>query len=103
MGVVKLPADEAECRKVFEFAKKWGIGVLVSEPEANALDTVEKLCKEYNIKVAIHNHPKDHSINWNPDCVLAAIEGGTAWMGACRALVHWVRSRLDPLEGLQEP
>src|SRR5260370_38399741 len=27
MGVVKLPADEAECRKVFEFAKKWSIGV----------------------------------------------------------------------------
>ena len=56
MGVVKLPADETECRKVFEFAKKWGIGVLVSEPETNALDTVEKLCTEYNIKVAIHNH-----------------------------------------------
>ena len=75
MGVVKLPADEAECRRVFEFAKKWGIGTLVSEPETNALDTVEKLCKEYNIKVAIHNHPKDHSIYWSPDLVLAAIKG----------------------------
>src|SRR6266702_4706440 len=30
MGVVQLPADEAKSRKVFEFAKKWGIGVLVS-------------------------------------------------------------------------
>ena len=39
MGVVKLPADETECRKVFEFAKKWGIGTIVSEPETNALDT----------------------------------------------------------------
>ena len=58
MGVVKLPGDEGECRKVFEFAKKWGIGTLVSEPETNALDTVEKLYQEYNIKVAIHNHPK---------------------------------------------
>src|SRR5712672_1959954 len=66
MGVVKLPADEAECRKVFEFAKRWGIGTLVSEPETNALDTVERLCKEYKIKVAIHNHPQGHSIYWNP-------------------------------------
>src|SRR6185436_18480943 len=101
MGVVKLPADEAECRKVFEFAKKWGIGVLVSEPETNALDTVEKLCKEYNIKVAIHNHPKD-SIYWNPDSVLAAIKGRTKLMGACADIGHWIRSGLDPLECLKK-
>src|SRR5262249_18720785 len=69
MGVVKLPADETECRKVFEFAKKWGIGTIVSEPETNALDTVERLCKEYKIKVAIHNHPKGQSIYWNPESV----------------------------------
>ena len=32
MGVVQLPADEAKSRKVIEFAKKWGINVLVAEP-----------------------------------------------------------------------
>ena len=74
IGVVHLPADEAQSRKVFEFAKKWGIDTLVSEPELNALDTVEKLCKEYNIKVAIHNHPKGHSIYWDPDILLNAIK-----------------------------
>src|SRR5215467_403239 len=58
IGVVQLPADEAKSRKVFEFAKAWGIDTLVAEPEPDALDTVEKLCKEYNIKVAIHDHPK---------------------------------------------
>jgi len=99
---VKLPADEAECRKVFEFAKKWGIGILVSEPETNALDTVEKLCKEYNIKVAIHNHPKAHSIYWSPDSVLAAIKGRTPLMGACADVGHWIRSGLDPLECLKK-
>jgi sugar phosphate isomerase/epimerase len=102
MGVVKLPADEAECRKVFEFAKKWGIGTLVSEPETNALDTVEKLCKEYNIKVAIHNHPKHNSIYWSPDLVLAAIKGRTPLMGACADVGHWMRSGLDPLECLKK-
>jgi len=101
-GVVQLPADEAKCRKVFEFAKKWGIGVLVSEPETNALDTVEKLCKEYNIKVAIHDHPKGHSIYWNPDAVLAAIKGRTPLMGACADVGHWMRSGLDPLECLKK-
>ncbi len=58
MGVVQLPPDEAKSRKVFEFAKKFGIDTLVAEPTPEALDTVEKLCKEYNIKVAIHDHPR---------------------------------------------
>jgi sugar phosphate isomerase/epimerase len=102
IGVVQLPADEAKCRQVFEFAKKWGINVLVSEPETNALDTVEKLCKEYNIKVAIHDHPRGHSIYWNPDAVLAAIKGRTPLMGACADVGHWMRSGLDPLECLKK-
>jgi sugar phosphate isomerase/epimerase len=102
MGVVQLPADEARCRKVFEFAKKWGIGILVAEPQPDALDTVEKLCKEYNIKVAIHDHPRGHSIYWNPDFVLAAIKGRTPLMGACADVGHWMRSGLDPLECIKK-
>lgn len=102
MGVVPLTADEAQSRKIFEFAKKWGIGVLVSEPPTNALDTIERLCKEYNIKVAIHEHPKGHSIYWNPDSVLEAVKGRTPLMGACADVGHWIRSGLDPLECIKK-
>ena len=101
IGVVKLPPNEAESRKVFEFAKKMGIDTLVAEPEPAALDTVEKLCKEYNIKVAIHNHPKP-SPYWNPDTVLAAVKGRTPLMGSCADTGHWLRSGLDPLECLKK-
>jgi sugar phosphate isomerase/epimerase len=102
IGVVQLPADEAKSRQVFEFAKRWGINVLVSEPATNALDTVEKLCLEYHIKVAIHEHPKGHSIYWNPDAVLAALKGRTPLMGACADVGHWMRSGLDPLECIKK-
>jgi len=101
IGVVKLPPDETESRKVFEFAKKMGIDTLVAEPEPAALDTVDKLCKEYNIKVAIHNHPKP-SHYWNPDTVLEAIKGRTPLMGSCADTGHWLRSGLDPLECLKK-
>lgn len=100
IGVVQLPADEAKSRKVFEFAKKWGINVLVAEPAPDALDTVEKLCEEYNIKVAIHDHPKP-SHYWNPDTVLAAIKG-RPMIGACADIGHWMRSGLDPLECIKK-
>ncbi len=102
MGVVQLPPDEAKCRKVFEFAKHFGIDTLVAEPPAKSLDIVEKLCKEYNIRVAIHDHPKGSSIYWNPDAVLAAIKGRTPLMGACADVGHWMRSGLDPVACLKK-
>jgi sugar phosphate isomerase/epimerase len=101
IGVVQLPADEAESRKVFEFAKKMGIDTLVAEPKPEAMDTVEKLCKEYNIKVGIHNHPKP-SFYWNPDTVLAAVKGRSPLLGACADTGHWMRSGLDPVECLKK-
>ena len=101
MGVVQLPADEAQSRKVFEFAKKLGIDTLVSEPEPAALDTVDKLCKEYNIKVAIHNHPKP-SRYWNPDTVVEAVKSRSPLLGACADTGHWIRSGIDPVEALKK-
>jgi sugar phosphate isomerase/epimerase len=101
MGVVPLTADEAQDRKVFEFARKLGIDTLVSEPETNAMDTVEKLCKEYNIKVAIHNHPAP-SHYWNPDTVLAAVNGRSPLLGACADTGHWIRSGIDPVEAVKK-
>lgn len=110
MGVVKPGIDEAESRKIFEAAKKLGIGVLVAEPEVHnkveelgpVMDVVEKLAKEYNIKVAIHNHPGPKNFYWNPDTVLAAVKGRSPLLGACADVGHWVRSGLDPVESLRK-
>jgi sugar phosphate isomerase/epimerase len=101
IGVVQLPNDEAKSRHVFEFAKKAGIDTLVAEPPDDAMDLVEKLCKEYNIKVAIHDHPRP-SHYWNPDTVLANIKGRSPLLGACADTGHWLRSGLDPVECLKK-
>jgi sugar phosphate isomerase/epimerase len=96
-----LPANEAECRESFEFARKTGFDVIVGEPKPDALDTVEKLCKEYNIKVAIHDHPQP-SHYWNPQSVLDAIKGRSPLLGACADTGHWQRSGLDPVDCLKQ-
>jgi len=100
-GVVPLPNDEAECRKVFDFAKDMGIEMIVSEPPAEAFDLVDRLCNEYKIKVAIHNHPKP-STYWNPDKVLRLCKGKSNYIGACADIGHWMRSAVDPLEALKK-
>jgi len=105
-GVVKLPPDEAKCREIFEFARKIGTDILVSEPEPAAFDIIEKLCKEFRMKVAIHNHPRrekdPHYKLWNPDYVLALIKDRPPCIGVCADTGHWVRSGLDPVACLQK-
>ncbi|RPE08555.1 sugar phosphate isomerase/epimerase [Chitinophaga lutea] len=99
-GVVS-PNNEADWKQLFSFAKAMGIQIITSEPRLQDLDVVSKLCDEYKIKVAIHDHPKP-SHYWSPDSVLAAINGRSKYMGACADIGHWVRSGLDPVESLQK-
>lgn len=100
-GVAALPDDEAQCRKVFDFAKEMGIETIVSEPPKEAFDLIEKLCEEYKINVAIHNHPKP-SPYWNPDTVLEACRDRSTRIGACADTGHWMRSGIKPIEALQK-
>ena len=103
-GVVGLSKDEAACRKVFEFAKTMGIRVINTE-SVDALDTAEKLVKEFDIKVGIHDHPKrpndpNYKV-WDPNYVLEITKDRDLRVGACADTGHWVRSGLKPVECLQ--
>jgi sugar phosphate isomerase/epimerase len=100
-GVVGLSENEAESRRVFDWCKTMGVKVINTEVERSAFDVLEKLCEEYQIKVALHNHPKP-SIYWNPDTIMEALEGRSAWLGACADTGHWLRSDLNPVECLKK-
>ncbi len=104
-GVVKLSNNEADCRKIFDFCKDMGIGIVVSEPAEDAFDLIEKLVKEYDIKMAIHNHPKkplDRSYRyWDPEYVLSLVKDRDPRMGACADIGHWVRSGVKPTDAIR--
>ncbi|NOX55072.1 MAG: sugar phosphate isomerase/epimerase [Planctomycetes bacterium] len=100
-GVTRLSGNEAADRKVFEFAKDMGIETIVSEPPLDAFEVLDKLANEYQINIAIHNHPKP-SRYWNPDTVLQVCEGRSRRIGACADTGHWMRSGLNPLEQLKK-
>jgi sugar phosphate isomerase/epimerase len=85
----------------FEFAKKMGLETLVSEPKPEDVVKIDKLCEEFGINLALHNHPKN-STYWNPDTVLKATEGCSKRVGACADTGHWMRSGLNPLECLKK-
>lgn len=105
-GVVRLPNDEAECRKVFEFAKKLGLYAVTSEPEPAAFDVIEKMVKEYDIAMAIHNHPKrpnDPSYKyWDPEYIMSLVKNRDKRMGACADTGHFARSGLKVVDVLKK-
>jgi len=103
-GVVGIPKDEAGVRKVFEFAKKLDLYGVTTE-SVESLDTIEKLVKEYDIRVGIHNHPRrPNDANykvWDPNYVLSVVKDRDSRIGSTADIGHWVRSGLDPLECLK--
>jgi sugar phosphate isomerase/epimerase len=99
-GVTGISKDEAEARKTFEFAKKLGLYGVTTE-SLDALDTLEKLAKEYDIKVCFHNHPKPTAM-WNPDKTWEAIKDRHENIGFCADVGHWATSGLEPLEVIKK-
>ena len=76
-GVVSMGSTEAEMRKVFDFATVMGIPCVTTEPaQEKDFALLDKLVKEYDIKVAVHNHPKPS--NWDPNHLAKCLEGRSA-------------------------
>jgi sugar phosphate isomerase/epimerase len=97
-----LGDDKDRAKKIFDFAKEMGAGTIVAEPPAAAFDAIEKLCDEYQINLAVHNHPGPQSTYWKPENVLAVCKGRGKRIGGCCDTGHWVRSGLDPVECLKK-
>lgn len=96
-GVEGFSGDEAANRKKFEFAKALGVGILTADPTPDAFDNLEKLCKEFQIKIAIHNHGPGARYDKVAD-TLKAVEGRTPLIGACVDTGHAIRSGEKPHE-----
>ena len=94
-GVTGVPKEEDKARIIFEFAKKLELYGITTE-SLESLDTLEKLAKEFDLKICFHNHPKPTAL-WNPDKIWKAIDGRDERIGYCADIGHWATSGLDPL------
>jgi len=103
-GVVPISKDETQARKIFDFAKNMGLRAVTTE-SVDAIDTIEKLVKEYDIMVGFHDHAKnekDPSYRmWDPNYILSVVKDLDRRIGSCADTGHWVRSNLRPVECLR--
>jgi len=100
-GNIDLKGDEAKIRAMFEYAKAAGMPMIVCAPSQATIPTVEKMVKEYNIRVAIHNHGPEDKFFPSPQSVLEAVDGRDPRMGLCIDIGHTARTGVDVVESLR--
>ncbi|MGA8345571.1 MAG: sugar phosphate isomerase/epimerase [Candidatus Sulfotelmatobacter sp.] len=103
-GVIYFTKDEdAEIRTKFEYCKRAGIGVIVAgDPAPETLPRIEKFVKEYDIRVAIHNHGPEDKLWHSPLDVLKAVRGMDPRIGCCIDVGHTVRAGTDVVQAIHE-
>jgi sugar phosphate isomerase/epimerase len=101
-GVVYMKNQEAEIRDVFDYARDAGMPTIVCSPDPDALGTVEKMAKEYKIRIAIHNHGPTDKKYPSPMDVLKLIKDRDPLMGICMDVGHTVRIGVDPVAAIEE-
>jgi sugar phosphate isomerase/epimerase len=94
-GVIYMK-NEAEVNRAFEYAKTAGMRVIIGVPEHTLLPLVDKKVKEYDIKVAIHNHGPGDKVYPLPSSVYEKVKDLDPRIGLCNDIGHTVRSGLDP-------
>ena len=100
IGVVDIGKTEESMRKVFDFGRTMGLRVIVCEPADDDFTLLEKLVQEYNIKIAIHNHPAPAKYNL-PETVFSHVDGKDPRIGSCADTGHWMRGMNDPREAFK--
>jgi len=103
-GVIYFAKDEdADIRGKFEYSKRAGIPVIVAgDPTVQTLPRIEKFAKEYDMRIAIHNHGPEDQLWPSPGAILKAVKDMDPRIGCCIDVGHTVRAGTDVVQAIQE-
>lgn len=94
--------DEADIKSKFDYAKAAGLPLMVAAPTAVTLPKLEKYVRQYDIKIAVHNHGPEDKHFPNPQSILGMVKNMDPRVGICCDVGHAVRTGVDITETLRE-
>jgi inosose dehydratase len=92
-------ADEAVARPIFEYAKAVGFTYINGGPRREALPLLDRLVREYGIRIALHNHGPKARYETIDD-ITSALQAYPS-ISACVDIGHFARSRVDPVKAIR--
>jgi inosose dehydratase len=99
-GVIYM-TNKDEVDQAFEYAKAAGLQVIIGVPEHEFLPLAEQKVKEYDVKLAIHNHgPADKRFP-SPESVYEKVKNMDKRMGMCLDIGHTIRLGIDPSDAFE--
>lgn len=102
-GMITFDTDTDDgVRKYFDYAKAAGMPLIVCTCKATALPRIEKFVRQYDIKIAIHNHGPEDPDFPSPYDVLKAVKGMDPRMGLCIDVGHTVRTGTDVVRAVAD-
>ena len=94
--------DDADMKPKFEYLKAAGIPICVCAPTHQVLPRLEKFAKQYNVKMAIHNHGTEDKNFPSPYDVLKAVKNMDERMGLCMDIGHATRAGADIVQAARD-
>jgi inosose dehydratase len=101
LGVVYMRTQDS-VDQAFEYAKMAGVKLMVGAPDYELLPYVEKKIKEYDIKLAIHNHGPDNPLFPNATDIWEHIKDLDSRVGICLDIGHTTRDGEDPSADIEK-
>ena len=96
-------SDDADMRSKFEYCRRAGVAVMVAgDPSPESLPRLERFVKEYDLRLAIHNHGPEDKTWPSPLTVLKAVQGMDPRMGCCIDVGHTVRAGVDVVDAIRQ-
>lgn len=100
-GVIGLKGGESELRHAFEYARDAGIPTIVCAPAREALPALDRLVKEFDTRLAIHNHGPEDKVWPSPLDVWEAVQKLDQRIGLCIDVGHTARAGVEPVAAIR--
>ena len=102
-GTIALNEDtDDDIGKYFEYAKLCGMPLMVIAPTPQTMPRVERFVKQYNIRVAVHNHGPEDKYFPAPQDALKVVKNMDPRVGLCVDVGHTARTGVDVVKSLAE-
>src|SRR5262249_51620146 len=79
---------------------------LSADPEPDSFDSLDKLCDEYKIAIAIHPHgPQGKNLHrwYSAEVILEAVKNHNVLIGTCLDTGHLIRCDVEPFNKKLDP
>ncbi|MCS7160937.1 MAG: sugar phosphate isomerase/epimerase [Gemmatales bacterium] len=108
-GVQHFSKNHSANQRLFEFGAALGIKHFSADPDPDSFDSLDKLCEEYKISIAIHPHgPVGKGLHrwYSAEVILEAVKNHHPLIGTCLDTGHLIRAaqlgkKLEPAEQIR--